>query len=359
MLQSGYDFHSDNASGIHPLILGALLRHNSGFAAPYGSDTISASVDEAFSRVFERECFVFSVPTGTAANGLSLGAITPSYGAIFAHENSHIVTTECGAPEFFSTGARIIQVPGQHDKITSETFGKALASFTPGSRHELLPSSISLTQATESGAVYQTGEIAELADRAHAAGMRVHMDGARFTNALVHLGKTPAEMTWKLGVDIVSFGSTKNGTMSAEAVVTFDPDIARTVRFLHKRAGFLSSKMRFQSAQLMAYLANDLWFETAAVANKTAQGLAAELSAVPGVEITSPVEANIIFARITTGLAASLVECGVNLRPWKNGGPDIYRLVTSWNDPEELIARFEKACRAAAGSGRIASFPSH
>jgi threonine aldolase len=344
MSASKFDFHSDNASGIHPAIVESLLASNSGFTEPYGSDPLTDQVNNVFSQLFERETFVFSVPTGTAANGLALGAITPSYGALFSHENAHIVTTECGAPEFFSCGARIITLSGRDDKITAETLEQALSTFTPGNKHQLLPSSISLTQATESGAVYSSDEIAAISDRARSAKLRVHMDGARFANAMVHLNVTPAEMTWKSGVDVVSFGTTKNGTMNAEAILVFDPDLARTVRYLHKRAGFLASKMRFQSAQLLAYLDQDLWLENATRANRHAQRIAAALRSVPRTQLSTPVQSNIIFAQLADDLAQSFSSRGINLRPWKAAGPNAYRIVTSWNDSEELLTAFVGAC---------------
>lgn len=338
-----YSFASDNAVVVHPKIMAALLAVNQGTAAPYGADDVSLSLNRAYSEVFEHETFVFPVSSGTAANGLALGSITPSHGTIFCHEIAHIVVSEAGAPEFYTGGARLVQLPGADSKIAAATLQKALNGYGPKFAHQMLASALSLTQATDRGTVYSITELQGLSIAAHAAGMKVHLDGARFANALVHLGATPAEMSWKAGVDVVSFGTTKNGTMMAEAVLVFDKALAETLRFKHKRAGFLHSKMRYFSSQLLAYIEDGLWLETARTANATASRIAAKLQATPGITLAHPVQANQIFARMPPQVHASLKAAGIDIRNWPSETGDLYRFVTSYCDPEELVVRLETA----------------
>ena len=341
----GFDFNSDNAAGVDPRILDALGACNSGFVPPYGMERFSKHVDSAFAEVFERECFVFSVPTGTAANGLALGGLAPSYGEIFLHEAAHAVTTECGAPEFFTNGARLVLLGGENNKIELSAMGLALSARSERNVHQLLPSVVSLTQATELGAVYSVEELATISDMAHAAGVRVHMDGARFANAMVSLSATPAEMSWKAGIDVVSFGATKNGTMNVDAVVVFDQALAEKIRYLHKRAGFLSSKMRFMSVQLLAYLEKDLWIRNAEQANRNAARLADAIGEVDGASLLAPVAANELFAHLPEKFQHKLESAGIQLRSWPHPRGDLFRLVASYCDSEALLATFEAVCR--------------
>jgi threonine aldolase len=338
-----FDFASDNAVGVDPRILAALSDCNHGATTPYGVDDLSMRLNAAYSDVFERKAYVFATPTGTAANGLALGAVTPPWGAVFCHERAHIVTTECGAPEFFSGGARLILLPGSGHKLTSQTLRDALKPYQTGNLHQLRPAALSIAQATDGGTIYDCSELTALADIAHSAQMKVHMDGARFANALVHLGVSPAEMTWQAGIDILSFGLTKNGAMNVEAVITFDPEIATTLRYLHKRAGFLYSKMRFAAAQLHTYVNDGLWIENARKANATAQRLARALLATPGVELEHAVQANQIFVHLPATVIDRLAASDFTLRPWAHPQGDLFRLVASYCDSEAALSRFEQA----------------
>ena len=261
-------------------------------------------------RVFEREVAVFPVVTGTAANALALSTLCPQHGAILCHAEAHIAVDECGAPEFFTHGAKLVALEGRHGKLDAARDRAPLKHFHKGSCTIPNPPSISLTQASEFGTVYTLGEIAEIAARRKAHGLKLHMDGARFANALAHLGCTPAEMTWKAGVDALSFGATKNGALCAEAVVFFDPADVRDFEYRRKKSGHLLSKMRFVSAQLVSYLENDRWLAIAARANGLAKRLAQGLAAVPGAEIAHPVEANAIFVHLPDKTIASLRASG-------------------------------------------------
>jgi threonine aldolase len=340
----------------------ALLSCNQGMETAYGADPFTARLGPAYSDFFEREAFVFPVPTGTAGNGLALGAITPPYGTIFCHEAAHVVTTEAGAPEFYSGGCRMTLLPGEHHKIAPETVEEALRKHGIGNVHHMAASALSLTQATEAGVVYEPAELQELSTIAHKAGMKVHLDGARLANAMVHLGLTPAEMTWKSGIDILTFGTTKNGTMNAEAVITFDPGIAGRLRVMHKRAGHLFSKMRYMSAQLLSYLEGDLWYRNASQANQNAARILAALDQCPGVEVVHPVHINEVFAVLPPVLVEVLRDRRIHLREWsrKVGGQE-FRLVMSYCDSPDDIQLFEEACNSmvALETDRTGSTSSH
>ncbi len=345
-----YSFASDNAAVVDPRIMAALAACNEGSAPPYGADDVSRRLNGVYSEVFERETFVFPVSSGTAANGLALGSVTPPYGVVFCHELAHIVVSEAGSVEFYTGGGRLVLLKGEHNKLAPATLEAALVGYGPEFAHQMRASTLSLTQATERGTVYALDELRALAGAARSAGLKVHMDGARFANALVHLGATPAEMTWRSGIDIVSFGTTKNGTMMSEAVIVFDKEIAEVLRFKHKRAGFLHSKMRFFAAQLIAYVVDGLWLENARAANGTAQRIAERLAATPGVTLAHPVEVNQIFAHIAPAAHKSLQQAGIDLRRWGSSGGDLYRLVTSYCDPEALVMRLEAALAGARTS---------
>jgi threonine aldolase len=345
-----YDFASDNAAVVHPRIMAAIADCNTGYAPPYGADEISGRLDRVYSDLFEHETFVFPVSSGTAANGLALGSATPSYGVVFCHSLAHIVTSEAGSVEFYSGGGRLVTLGGDNAKIAPAMLEAALASYGPRFPHQMKASTLSLTQLTERGTAYRLDELEALTGIARRAGLKVHLDGARFANALARLGVAPAEMAWKAGVDIVSFGTTKNGTMMAEAVLVFDRALAEVVRFKHKRAGFLHSKMRYFSAQLLAYVDNDLWLWNARKANATAERLAGRLAATPGVELAFPVEGNQIFATIPPAVTASLEEANLRFRPWAGAKPNLYRLVASYYDEESVVARVEAALARSSTS---------
>jgi threonine aldolase len=343
------NFVSDNAFGVTPEILAALSRANENAAPSYGEDDLTARVQQRLSEVFEHEVAAFPVVSGTAANSLALATICPPYGAIFCHEESHIVVDECGGPEFFSGGAKLVQLKGYNGKIMPATVSAALPLYRRGV-HGTQPAAISITQATELGTVYKPAEISALGELAHREGMALHMDGARFANALVHLGCTPAELTWKCGVDVMSFGATKNGALCAEAVIFFNRDLVRDFEFRRKRGGHLLSKMRFISAQLDAYLAEDRWLHNARRANALAQQMADGLTRIPAVKVDAPVETNQVFATIPRSLAQRLRQCGAQFYDWAEAANAqiLIRLVLSFLTPEDAVTRFLSAVRENA-----------
>lgn len=340
-------FGSDNQAGVSPQVMDAIRRADDGIAVAYGDDIHSGRLNAAFSEVFEHEAFVFSAATGTAANALGLAAITPPYGETICHEAAHILTTEGGAPEFYAGGSRLVGIPGGNGKIAADDLRRVLDERMRPSRHHLACSSLSLTQATEFGTLYTLAELEALSETAHARGLRVHMDGARFTNALVALGARPAAMSWRAGIDVLSLGTTKNGTMNAEAVIVFDQALARDLAYRQKRAGLLTSKMRYVSAQLHAFLADGLWLRNARHANDMARAVAALLARVPGVRLSHPVETNQIFADIDPHVTALLEGSGVRFRAWDHRHPTRHRLVMSFRDDERTIERVRAALAPA------------
>ncbi|RFB86880.1 hypothetical protein B5K11_27780 [Rhizobium leguminosarum bv. trifolii] len=340
-----YHFNSDNGSPVCDQVMNALLACNHGVETAYGEDQVTARLKSAYSDFFERESYIFPVGSGTAGNGLALGAITPPYGTIFCHQASHIVTTEGGAPEFYSGGGRMTLLPGEHNKVSAKTLEEALSSHGIGNVHHMAASAVSVTQATEAGTLYELAELGDLSETAHRAGLKVHLDGARFSNALVSLQATPAQMTWQAGVDILTLGTTKNGTMNAEAVITFDPDLAKVLGHMHKRAGHLSSKMRFMSAQLLSFLENDLWRKNATQANRNAARIEVALKSCEGIEFAHPIAINEIFVSLPRGLTRALADKGLILRPWPLGsGKEWFRLVMSYCDTPEDLSLFEQTC---------------
>jgi threonine aldolase len=341
------NFISDNAYGAAPEIIAAVAQANSGAAGSYGDDEITARVTRRFCEIFGREVAVFPVVTGTAANSLSLATISPPHGAIFCHEDSHIAVDECGAPEFFTGGAKLVPLKGAGAKVTPDAIERALVRYQ-GGVHSPLPSAISITQATERGTVYRRDEIAALSALARRESMALHMDGARFANALVHLNCSPAEITWKAGVDVMSFGATKNGALCAEAVIFFNPDLVRDFEYRRKRGGHLLSKMRFISAQLEAYLTNDLWLRQARAANALAQRMAAGLSEIADVELVEPVEANEVFVRLRNSTVQKLRDAGAIFYDWDvpESGTTTIRLVLSFLTPVEDVDRYIELARS-------------
>jgi threonine aldolase len=343
------NFASDNTAGVAPEILQALVTGNVGFAPGYGDDDVTREVERRISDIFERECAVFLVPTGTAANALALAHVSPPWGAVFAHAEAHVLTDECGAPEFFGGGLKLVGLPGVGCKVMPQTLSEALAGYTGHAPHQVVPAAFSLSQASEAGTVYRADEIAALAKIAHDNGMKVHMDGARFANALVRLNASPAEVTWKAGVEVLSFGATKGGALAAEAVVFFDRELARHMGERRKRAGHLVSKHRFQSLQLRAYLANDCWLRLARHANAMADRLAAGL-ATAGRPPVWPVEANLVFivapkvveARLKAAGARYYVRQSASLPAEQHIAADqvLIRLVTSFATREEEVDQF-------------------
>jgi threonine aldolase len=322
-------FASDNVSSACVEVMDAVFAANSGNEVSYGEDKYTANLEVKFSEIFETEVRVFPVVSGTVANALALSALTPSFGKVFCHEMSHINTDECAAPEFFTGGAKLIGIPGENGKLNSDILVSAIRGA--GNVHSAQPASVSIAQSCEVGTVYQLDEISSIADTAHQHGLSVHMDGARFANGLVALDAEPAEMTWKSGIDVLSFGGTKNGCLAAEAVVFFKPEMVGSFPFLHKRAGQLLSKMRFVSAQLEAYVTNDTWLRNARHANGMAARLSAGLSAIPGIELAFPTQSNEIFARLPATVIAKLTAAGFEVNEAELDGTAPPRFVTAWN----------------------------
>ena len=292
------DFRSDNTGRAAPQILEALIRANHGTALGYGGDEWTAALQRRFSELFETSVRVFPVATGTAANALALASLGPSWGIVFCSEAAHINTAEANATSFFGGGLKLAAVAGSHGKIAAEAFGKTLASISPGQLHRGQPSAVSLTQASDLGVVYSLDEIRAVAEVAKARGLKLQMDGARFANAVARLACIPAELTWRAGVDIMSFGATKNGGALCDAIVVFSPGIADVVAVQLRRAGQVWSKMRFASAQLIAYVEDGLWLEMARASNARAARIAAGLRNIPDARLLAPVEANEIFLEL-------------------------------------------------------------
>ena len=318
-------FKSDNTAPVAPSIMAALHAANEGYARGYGDDPWTAQLQARFEQLFERELRVFPVSTGTAANALSLATLVPPWGAVLTHEEAHIIRDECGAPEFMSAGARLICMSGDGAKVTPSMLARTLDA-NPTSVHTVQPRALSITQATELGTVYTPAEVLALSTLAHERGLKVHMDGARFANAVASLGCTPSEITWRAGVDVLSFGATKNGALTAEAVVFFDPQLVADFEFRRKRAAHLLSKSRYVSAQLLAYLDNDLWLTLAHHANRLAQ----RIGAAAGPALMHPVQANEVFVRLGDARIAALRTCGFEFYDWGASGSGEARFVVSW-----------------------------
>ena len=341
------NFASDNTAGISPEILAAFADANAGAVGSYGADPITARLEAKLAELFEHEVSVFPVATGTAANALALAAVTPPWGAVLCHPLAHIACDEANAPEFYSGGAKLVPVEGADGKLTAA----GLAALLPGDLgnvHHAQPAAVSLTQATECGTAYRPTEIAEIAALAHRHGLAVHMDGARFANALVNLDVSPAEMTWRAGVDVLSFGATKNGALGAEAIVFFDTARGKDLSFRRKRAGHLFSKMRFLSAQLDAYVTDDLWRRNARHANAAAARLADGLAALPGVRLRHPVEANELFVELPEAVIVGLFAAGAQFYRWQGATSTCVRLVTAWNTTDADVAAFLATARRLA-----------
>ncbi|MBL8709896.1 MAG: low specificity L-threonine aldolase [Rhodospirillaceae bacterium] len=339
------NFCSDNVAGIAPEILAALAAANDGAAGAYGNDALTARVEAKLSDIFERKVRAFPVVTGTAANALALATLTPPYGAIYCHPEAHVMVDECGAPEMYTGGAKLIGIAGDHGKLTAAGVAAALDNARAGDVHHVQPAAISLTQASECGTVYTASEVAAIGEIARRHKVRLHMDGARFANALVHMNASPAAITWQAGVDVLSFGATKNGALAAEAVVFFDEALAESFAFRRKRAGHLISKMRFVSAQLDAYLDGDLWLGLARHANAQAARLAEGLKALPGAHLLHPVEANEIFIRLPLAMVAGLRAAGFDFYDWPGAAPGTIRLVTSFRTRAEDVGAFIEAAK--------------
>jgi threonine aldolase len=292
------DYRSDNTGRAAPEILDALIAANRGTALGYGADEWTATLQQRFSDLFETSVRVFPVATGTAANALALASLGPSWGLVYCSEVAHINTAEANATGFFGGGVKLVPLPGPHGKIDPAALADSLAAIAPGQIHRGQPAAVNLTEATDLGAVYTVAEIRALAEIAKRRGLRIHMDGARFANAVARLGCAPAEPTWRSGVDVMSFGATKNGGALCDAIVVFAPELADALAVQLRRAGQTWSKMRFASAQLLAYVEKGLWLDLARASNAIAGRIASGLAGIPGLAPLAPVEANEIFLEL-------------------------------------------------------------
>ncbi|WP_419901780.1 threonine aldolase family protein [Kiloniella sp.] len=338
------NFASDNVTGVAPEIMEAIIRANNDHAASsYGADKWTDSLSEKASVVFEKDVTVFPVISGTAANVLPISSLTPPYGSIYCHREAHINTDECNASEFYTGGAKLVSLPGEHGKYTADTLSAAI--FGKGVPRHAQPSLVSITQTTEAGTLYRPAEISEITEIARKNGMKVHMDGARFANAVAGLGVSPAELTWKAGVDVLSFGATKNGAMGAELVVFFNGTDTKKLEHRRVRGGHFLSKMRFVSAQLAAYLDNELWLRNATQANAMATKIATCLEENPAVTFIHPVEANILFLKMPKALVGALKSAGFEFYEMSNDDPTLVRLVLSFNSNEADVDKFAEIAK--------------
>jgi threonine aldolase len=347
------ELRSDNAAGVAPEILAAVQAANTGSALAYGGDDLTAELHEVVRTVFEHpSARVFPVTSGTAANSLALSAATPPWGAVLCHPTAHIITAEGGATSMFGGGAVMQGVDGAHALIEPEHLRAALEAVRWGDPHESQPSVLSLTLPSDVGTVYQPDQVTKLTAIAREFGLRVHVDGARFANAVAALGCSPADVTWRAGVDVLSLGATKNGVLSAEAIVAFDDRIAEELVYRTKRSGHVTSKMRFQSAQVAAYLSDGLWLRLAANANRRMAELVGELQSLApyGVRLQERVDVNMAFVELAAPAIDAAAEAGLL---FYRMGPTSVRLVTSWqttaDDVTEAGSRFREAVLAEAG----------
>ncbi len=338
---------SDNISGALPAVLDALAEAGRGPAMPYGNDPWTKRLESLVAEVFEHEVVVMPVATGTAANALSLSLITPPWGKVFCHEEAHALVDECGAPELFTGGARLTWLEGENGKLDPATLAEAI-HIGRNDIHQMQPAAASLTNVTEIGTVYTPDEVGDIARVCRDHGLKLHMDGARLSNAVAALGCTPAEATWKAGVDVLSLGGTKGGCLAGEAVVLFDTALAADAGYRRKRVGHLFSKMRMVSAQMCAWLEDGRWLEAAAHANGLARTLGAGLVGLPGVHVLHPVVANMVFATMPPAVRDGLLEAGHAFYPWEPEGPEAVRLVTSFETTTAEVDAFLADARTLA-----------
>jgi threonine aldolase len=352
------NFASDNVVGASAKVLQAILAANDGAEPAYGADRHTLRAEALLAEVFEHEVSVLLAATGTGANALALAGVTPPWGAVFCQVESHVIDDECGAPEMFSGGAKLVGIPGVGGKITPDALATTLERYPRAVAKSVQPAALSVSQVTEAGTLYSLDEIRALAAIARGRGMAVHLDGARFGNAVVALACTPAEMTWKAGVDVVTFGATKNGCLACEAVIFFDKARAEEMMYRRKRSGHTLSKGRLLGAQMVAYIEGGHWLENARHANAAAARLAAGLAAMPGVRMPWPTQANEVFAVVPARVDAALREAGFRAAPWGSlslpdgfdvGGDEAFlRFVTSFASRMQDIEALLATARTAA-----------
>lgn len=347
------DFGSENTAPVHPAFVDALSAANVGFATNFEAEDWTRRATVTMRRFFEHETLqIFNVTTGTAANAIALAAMVPSYGAILCHWDAHIATDECGAPELLSAGARQVPLAGEHGRICPEALATCLAQARFGNVHAVQPAALSLTNLTEAGTAYRPEQIRQLAELVHGHGLGVHLDGARFANAAASVGATPAELSWRAGVDLLTLGTTKSGSFGVETIVCFDP--ARhgvALGYLRKRSGHFAPKTRFLAAQLQAWVDEDLWLRNARHANAMARRLSQGLASVPGIELVHPVEGNEVFVRMPKSMADGLVRHGCRFQHGWRPQPLHHRFVCSWATTEGQVDAVVALARAQAQSG--------
>lgn len=331
-----YDFASDNTAGVSPEVLEAIAKANAGYAVAYGDDDETRRTKQLVRDIFETDCEVFFVFNGTAANSLALAQMCRPFDAVFCHERAHIQTDECGAPEFFSGGAKLAPTSGPNGKLDLAQLAAALRRFPDV--HSSKPRAISVTQATEVGTLYRPNELHQIAQFAREHSLFVHMDGARFANAVASLGCPPKTITWEAGVDVLCFGGTKNGLLASELVVFFNRELACDFDYRLKQGGQLASKTRLFGAQWIALLENELWMRNARHANESARSLAQKLSELPGVQLAFPCEVSGVFVRLGNSLVRQLHERGWRFLKFME--PDVHRLMCSWATSEQAIDEF-------------------
>lgn len=339
------NFASDNAYTAHPAVLAGLSDCNSGAVMGYGADPVTARAEAALREVLQApDAVIRFVATGTAANALVCAQLAPSYGRIYCHQDAHIETSECAAPEFFSHGAKLIILPGTAGKLTPDVLAAAIRRGAGGGLTDGKNAMVSITNVTEWGMRYSVAEVAALAQVAHGGGLPLHMDGARFANAVAGANVTAAEMTWRAGVDALCFGGTKNGAMAAEAVVFFDPARAEGFDYRRKQSGHVFSKQRYLAAQMLALATDGLWLQLAALANAKAARLAGGIVAAGG-QLLVPTQSNAVFATIPVGAHRRARAAGAIYHLWPDKSaqaldPVPIRLVTAWDTPDEDIETF-------------------
>jgi threonine aldolase len=334
-MKTPVDFRSDNCGRAAPELIDAMVAANDGSVLGYGGDPLTTALQSRFAEVFERPVRVFPVPTGTAANAVALAASSTPFGAVYCSAEAHVNTSECNATAFFGGGTKLVPVAGANGKVDAAALEVAIAGAGKGFAHKSQPAAVNLVQATDLGAIYTVDEVSAVGQVAHGHGLVVHMDGARFANAVATLGCTPAQTTWKAGVDVLSFGVTKNGGLLSDAIVVFSPDVATNIGFHLRRAGLVWSKMRFASAQLMAYVENDLWLQLARQSNAAADALARRIMPVAGARLLAPVQANELFVEMAPAGLTSLEEAGFL---FYRRGPGTARFVCRWDTAEDEVA---------------------
>jgi threonine aldolase len=341
------DYRSDNTGRAAPEILEALVRANTGTALGYGGDEWTAQLQQRYSDLFETSVRVFPVATGTAANALSLASLGPSWGLVYCSEIAHINTSETNAAGFFGGGLKLVSVPGTYGRIDPGALGQMLASIQPGQIHRGQPVAVNLTQASDLGAVYRVDDVRAITETAKRHGLKVHMDGARFANALARLQCSPADVTWRSGIDILSFGATKNGGALCDAIVIFDQALANGLAVQLRRAGQTWSKMRFASAQLMAYIENDLWLRMAQSSNAIAARIAGGIANVADVKLLAPVEANELFLEMPSAMLDALERDGfLFYRRSPTLGRFVCRFDTTEAEADALVAALKNGTAA-------------